>query len=101
LEQLIVGKGVLARLPEEIRRHGYKKAFVLADANTFAAAGERVEALLVQEKIHGLYMVVYRKTSTAVATHPWTQYAWIKQYSPWCDMTQNDWEKAVREFIRL
>ena len=51
LEQLIVGKGVLARLPEEIRRHGYKKAFVLADANTFAAAGERVEALLVQEKI--------------------------------------------------
>ena len=57
--------------------------------------------LLVQEKIHGLYMVVYRKTSTAVATHPWTRYSWLKQYAPWRDMTQDDWEKAVSEFIGL
>ncbi|MBO5842452.1 MAG: iron-containing alcohol dehydrogenase [Clostridia bacterium] len=51
LERVIVGKGVLAQLPEEIRRHGYKKVFVLADANTFGAAGGRVEALLEKEGI--------------------------------------------------
>jgi glycerol-1-phosphate dehydrogenase [NAD(P)+] len=51
LERVIVGKGVLAQLPEEIRRHGYRKVFVLADANTFAAAGEHVQALLAKEEI--------------------------------------------------
>ena len=58
--------------------------------------------LLVQEKTDGLYMVVYYKNKKGdVATHPWTKYSWLKQYSPWCDMTQDDWEKAVSEFIRL
>ena len=58
--------------------------------------------LLVQEKTNGLYMVVHYKNKKGdTATHPWTRYSWLKQYYPWSDMTQNDWEKAVREFIRL
>lgn len=46
LEKLIVGKGALASLPEEIVRMGCQKVFVLADVHTYAAAGERVIALL-------------------------------------------------------
>ena len=46
LETLVVGRGVLAVLPEEIVRMGCQKVFVLADAHTYAAAGERVIALL-------------------------------------------------------
>ena len=46
LEKLILGKDALASLPEEIVRMGCKKVFVLADVHTYAAAGERVIALL-------------------------------------------------------
>ena len=55
--------------------------------------------LLVQERPNALYMVVYHKTASAVATHPWTRYAWTRQLASWGDMTQEDWEKAVRKFL--
>ena len=51
LERLIVGKGALDKLPEEMGRLGCKKAFLLADANTYEAAGRRTEALLTQANI--------------------------------------------------
>ncbi len=37
-----VGRGVLSRLPRYIKKYGGTKAFVLADKNTYAAAGEAV-----------------------------------------------------------
>ena len=46
LEELVVGSGVIRQLPELAEKYGAKKPFLLADRNTFAAAGERVcEAL--------------------------------------------------------
>ena len=57
LEKLILGKGALASLPEEIVRMGCKKVFVLADVHTYAAAGERVIALLEHAGIvHATYV---------------------------------------------
>ena len=44
--RVITGDGVLAQLPEELRRLGGTKAFVLSDRNTFAAAGNTVLELL-------------------------------------------------------
>ena len=58
------------------------------------------KCLLVQERADGLYMVVFYKTPQSVATHPWTKYSWLKEYSPWNNMEQEDWEKAVRKFIK-
>ena len=46
LERLIVGSGVLAELPSVVRERGYTRVFLLADANTYAAAGRRAEELL-------------------------------------------------------
>ncbi len=46
IDDCISGKGVLAKLPEIIGRYNGKKAFVVADKNTFAAAGEKVCAVL-------------------------------------------------------
>lgn len=45
-DDVIVGKGVIARLPELAARYGAKKIFLLADENTYAAAGKRVEEIL-------------------------------------------------------
>lgn len=47
LEKVIVGKGVMAELPREIRRCGARKVFMLADGRTYEAAGRAAEALLI------------------------------------------------------
>ena len=51
IEDVIVGKGVLAQLPEVLARYNSTRPFVLADPNTFKAAGERVCAILEQAGI--------------------------------------------------
>ena len=43
---VVVGKGVLARLPEFVRKFQAKKPFILSDKNTYAAAGEQVCQIL-------------------------------------------------------
>lgn len=51
VQDVIAEKGALNKLPEAIRRLGGKKVFVLADENTYAAAGETVCRLLTQSQI--------------------------------------------------
>ena len=48
LDMLISGAGVLAQLPDLLMRYTAKKPFILADRNTFAAAGGRVCNILTQ-----------------------------------------------------
>ena len=45
IDEVVIGSGVVDRLPEFVRKYG-KKPFVVADVNTFAAAGEKVCAVL-------------------------------------------------------
>lgn len=49
IDDVIVGKGVIQRLPEFVAKYKAKKPFILADKNTYKAAGEIVE-LLLREK---------------------------------------------------
>ncbi len=42
IARIIVEKGAIARLPELVAEYGAKKVFVLADVNTYAAAGNAV-----------------------------------------------------------
>lgn len=46
IDEVIVGSDVVRRLPECVRRYGAKKPFILADRNTFAAAGGTVCSIL-------------------------------------------------------
>ena len=46
IDDVIVGNGVINQLPDIIAKYGAKKPFILADANTFAAAGKAVCDLL-------------------------------------------------------
>ncbi len=47
----LIGKGILAQIPQLIRDFGGKKPFILADVNTFSAAGETVCTLLKSAEI--------------------------------------------------
>jgi len=46
IDEVVIGKGVIARLPEFINKYGAKKPFILADRNTYQAAGEGVARIL-------------------------------------------------------
>lgn len=48
IDEVVVGKGALRRLPEFVAWYDAKKPFVLADANTFSAAGQTVCGILEQ-----------------------------------------------------
>ena len=45
IDEVLVGSGVVKRLPEFVKKYG-KKPFVVADVNTYAAAGEKVIGIL-------------------------------------------------------
>ena len=49
--EVIVKEGALLELPRLVRRYGAKKVFLIADANTYVAAGEQVAQLLERERI--------------------------------------------------
>ena len=51
IDEVLVGKGVVARLPEFVAKFGAKKPFLLADVNTWAAAGETVAKILTDAGI--------------------------------------------------
>ena len=48
---VIIESGAIRRVPEVVRSYGAKKVFLLADHNTYAAAGARVEAVLREADI--------------------------------------------------
>ncbi len=56
IDDVIVGKGVVQRLPEYISKYQGKKPFILADKNTYKAAGEVVESILQE---HGFRYSTY------------------------------------------
>ncbi len=58
VDDVIVGGGVIRRLPEILARYEAKKVFVLADKNTFKAAGEQVVNILSESGVaHTLYVM--------------------------------------------
>ena len=46
IDDVVAGKGVLQRLPEFVAKYRAKKPFILADRNTYKAAGAAVEDIL-------------------------------------------------------
>ena len=51
VEELLVGKGVINKLPLLVQKYNSKKAFIIADVNTYAVAGEIVTKLLKENDI--------------------------------------------------
>ena len=55
IDEVIVEKGAVKRLPDIIKRYGAKKAFVISDKNTYKAAGKAIASLLSESGIKNLY----------------------------------------------
>lgn len=51
IDDIIVENGAINRLPEVINGYGAKKAFILADVNTYKAAGERTVSILYENSV--------------------------------------------------
>lgn len=51
VSRAIIESGAMKKIPEIVRGYGAKKVFVLADANTFDAAGKDVTGILSEAKI--------------------------------------------------
>lgn len=46
IDDVIIGNGVIARIPEILKRYGSERPFILADVNTYRAAGDAVCKIL-------------------------------------------------------
>ena len=46
IDEVLIGSGVVQKLPEFVQKYNAKKPFILADVNTYKAAGEKVAAIL-------------------------------------------------------
>lgn len=51
VKNVIVGKGAIEKLPEELKKTGTEKVFLIADQNTYKAAGEKTELLIEKSGI--------------------------------------------------
>ncbi len=51
LDEYTIGKGTVNKLPDYIKKYGAKKVFLVSDVNTFAVAGDRIIALLEENRI--------------------------------------------------
>ncbi len=51
IDDVVIGKGVISRIPEFVKKYGAVRPFILADVNTFAAAGSQVCAVLNEASI--------------------------------------------------
>ncbi|MGI6664813.1 MAG: sn-glycerol-1-phosphate dehydrogenase [Christensenellaceae bacterium] len=57
LKELVIETGALQKVPRLVQKYDGTKPFLIADKNTWAAAGEKVAALLTQENIpYGRYI---------------------------------------------
>lgn len=83
IDEVIVGKGVLSRLPELVQKYGAARPFVLADRNTFSAAGEAVCALLERA---GLAYSKYVFPQTALEPDEHAVGAAVMHFDPRCDL---------------
>jgi len=51
VKDIIIGNGVLNQIPELVKKHGGSKPFLLADKNTYQAAGKKVASILDENDI--------------------------------------------------
>ena len=84
LQYLRIGRGALTSVPDMLSALGSKRPFVLCDRNTYAAAGERVCALLDRAGIaHTLYVLPGEER---ISPAEWEVGSAVMHYDPRCDL---------------
>lgn len=83
IDEVVVGSGVIRRIPEFTAKYGAKRPFVLCDVNTLAAAGEQVCAVLTDA---GIPYSRYVFPQTALEPNEHSVGAAIMHFDTKCDI---------------
>ena len=83
IDEVIIGKGVIRRLPEFAAKYGAKRPFVLCDKNTYAAAGQAVCTLLEEA---GVSYSKYVSPQASLEPDEFAVGAAVMHYDPRCDL---------------
>ena len=83
IDEVVIGKGVIRRLPEFAAKYGAKRPFVLCDKNTYAAAGQAVCTLLEEA---GVSYSKYVSPQASLEPDEFAVGAAVMHYDPRCDL---------------
>ena len=83
IDEILIGKGVVNKLPELVKKYGANKPFVLADKNTFAVAGDLVCKRL---KDNGIDYVKYVFSGDQLEPNEETVGSAVMHYDASCDL---------------
>lgn len=97
IDEVVVGSGAVNRLPEFVKKYG-KKAFVVADVNTYQAAGEKVCGLL-QEAAVPYSSFIFR--DTALEPDERTVGAAFMHYDPDCDVIVGVGSGVINDICKI
>ena len=97
VDEVVIGSGVVNRLPEFVRKYG-KKPFVVADVNTFAAAGERVCEIL---KAAGISYGSFIFKDKAVEPDEKAVGAAFMHYDPSCDVIVGVGSGVINDICKI
>lgn len=83
IDDIFIGKGVICKLPELIKKYGANKPFILADKNTFAVAGDLVCRRL---RDNGIDYVKYVFSGDQLEPNEETVGSAVMHYDVSCDL---------------
>lgn len=83
IDDVVIGNGVIRRLPEFVAKYAAKKPFILADSNTYRAAGEFVAELL---QSNGIAFSKFVFPNGALEPNEEAVGAAIMHFDPSCDL---------------
>lgn len=83
IDDVVIGKGVISRVPEFVVKYAAKKPFILADQNTYCAAGEAVAEAL---KNNGIGFSKFVFSNTELEPNEAAVGAAVMHFDPSCDL---------------
>lgn len=97
IDEVVVGSGTVNRLPEFVRKYG-KKPFVVADVNTYAAAGEKVCGLL---ETAGIPFSSFVFKDTALEPDEKAVGAAFMHFDPSCDVVVGVGSGVINDICKI
>lgn len=83
IDDVVIGRGVLSRIPEFVSKYGATRPFLLADVNTYAAAGEAVVNILAG---NGIACSRYVFAQTSLEPNEEAVGSAVMHFDPRCDL---------------
>ena len=100
MDYLNVGEGILNDLPNMLKAMGVSRPFVVCDANTYAAAGERVCEILRGNGIpYSLYMIPCQADRLKPAE--WEVGSVVMRFDPACDVVLGVGSGVINDICKV